>query len=505
MTRRMRAPWVRRTDTLSWIARAALLGWFALAGWALPVARLAAEEPSALQAAVALEAAMVQAIAQSERSVVSIARVSRGGELAGGRAPAAEFPPGVFVPGAPPQPERPDPTNPDFVPNEFGTGVVVDKAGLILTNYHVVDANSDHYITTAERKVYKAKIKAADPRSDLAVLQVVEPEAGSQDFVPIKMGDGRAVRKGQIVIVLGNPYAIARDGQASATWGIVSNVARKAASANAASRTTLPQLGTLIETDARLDLGTSGGAMLNLKGEMIGLTTSLAATSGYEQAAGFAIPVDDTFRRVVETLKSGQEVKYGVLGITPQNLASGEVHQGRHGARIAMVRPGTPAHRAGIVVGDVVTHVNEAEVLDSDGLRLNIGKLAPGEEALVTFDRNGQTLSERVVLAKYHVDGKQIVTVREPDWRGLRVDEIVPMAAPLFFDDFVGVTVREVAENSPAFKAGLRVGMMITHVDQTAVDTQLAFQREVAAKTGPVDLLVRISTVETQTVTVPAN
>jgi S1-C subfamily serine protease len=118
--------------------------------------------------------------------------------------------------------------DPDLVPTEFGTGVVIDAKGLVLTNYHVVRADSQHFVTTHERKTYRAKIKAADSKSDLAILELEPPPQQTLKLTPVKFGDASTLRKGQIVLALGNPYGIARDGQVSASWGIVSNLARKA-------------------------------------------------------------------------------------------------------------------------------------------------------------------------------------------------------------------------------------------------------------------------------------
>jgi len=117
----------------------------------------------------------------------------------------------------------------------------------------------------------------------------------------------------------------------------------------------------LVQTDAKLNLGTSGGALLNLKGEMVGLLTSQAQLAGYEQAAGYAIPVDDTFRRVVETLMEGREAEYGFLGVGPDNLTKRELALGLRGMRIGTVRPGTPGDQAGLITGDVVVAVNGEE------------------------------------------------------------------------------------------------------------------------------------------------
>ena len=157
---------------------------------------------------------------RSEKSVVSIARVADKGEAASDLQPDF-MGRGRFL-------GPPGPNDPDFVPTSFATGVVVGK-GLVLTNYHalVLDEKSRFYVTTVSHKVYRAevKIKGTAPYSDLAVLEVTDPPA-DEDFVPITFGDASKLRKGQIVIALGNPYAIARDGQASASWGIVANLQR---------------------------------------------------------------------------------------------------------------------------------------------------------------------------------------------------------------------------------------------------------------------------------------
>ena len=251
-------------------------------------------------AAAAIENALVETIASAEKSVVAVARVRKEQSTDVLR---LESRPDAFGGGLPP-------TDPSFVPNEYGAGVVIDRRGLILTACHVLgDENDNYYITTAERRVYRAWIKAADPRSDLAVLSIDGADVASANLVPIRMGDAATLRKGQIVVTLGNPYAIARDGQASAGWGIVSNLNRKAPpvpdETDAGGKTTLQHYGGLIQTDARLHLGASGGPLLNLRGEMIGLCISQAATAGYESAAGYAIPVDATFRRVLERAAAG--------------------------------------------------------------------------------------------------------------------------------------------------------------------------------------------------------
>jgi len=475
-------PSVTRTHCLRAILALGLLG---------PLAAMTrAQEPSALETAAAMEKTLVDVIARSEKSVVAIARVriERPGDTFG-----FEIRPDPFG-GRPVPATSAQPTDPDFVPNEYGTGVVVGP-GLILTAYHVLGEQSEYYVTTHDRKVYRAWIKGADPRSDLAVLGI---EANG--LPPIKFGNAGEVKKGQIVVALGNPYAIARDGQVSAGWGIVSNLSRKAPpvpeQSDSSGKPTLHHFGTLIQTDAKLNLGTSGGPLLNLQGDMIGLSVALAATAGYETATGYAIPVDATFRRVVETLKQGREVEYGFLGIQPSNLQPREILTGMHGIRVYRVVPGTPAARYGLRENDVVTAVDGTPIYEADGLVLEVGKLPVEAVARLSVLRNQRKRTVPVTLAKYPVRGRKVVTFPSPDWRGLRVDyptafvetDVHARSGLAFFDE--GVVVTDVAESTPAWEAGLRRGTFITHLGRTAVRTPKEFHRAAGREIGPVQLRV---------------
>jgi S1-C subfamily serine protease len=357
--------------------------------------------------------------------------------------------------------------------------------------------------------MYPARIKAADQKSDLAVLEVLPLPQQPLRLTPIKFGDASTLRKGQIVIALGNPFNTARDGQPSASWGIVSNLARKSApepdetNPNGVKRS-LHHFGTLIQTDAKLNFGTSGGALLNLKGEMIGLTTSLAATAGYEQAAGYAIPVDETFLRVVEQLRHGREVAYGFLGIQ----MSRESPAVKEGTRVMGVVAGTPAQRSGLRAHDVITHVNGRPIYDADSLLLNVSSLPAEAPARLTVLREGQVRQFEVELAK-GIPEKRIFTTPHPLWRGMRVDfatalgiEFLGRNERLLQEG--GVVVVEVDEDSPAWRAGIRTEMIISHVGNTRVQTPKEFREAVASKTREVQLReVRFSgKIETDTYTI---
>lgn len=452
----------------------------------------------------AMEQALVETIARAERSVVAIARVRR---QRPGETFSLELRPDPFgrpaLPAAPPQP-----TDPDFIPTEYASGVIVDARGLVLTACHVLGEQSDYYITTHDRRVYRAQVKGADPRSDLAVL-AFEAASGLQ---AIRLGDATQLRKGQIVVALGNPYAIARDGQVSASWGIVANLSRKApplAQAGAASaRPTLHHFGTLIQTDAKLNLGTSGGPLLNLRGEMVGLSVALAAVSGYQSAAGYAIPVDQTFRRVVDTLKQGREVEYGFLGVQPVDLPLSRRLAGLQGLRVERVVPGTPAARCGLRTDDVIVAVDGRPVPDADALMLQVGRLLVESRVDLDVVRQGRTRRLEAVLAKYPVQGYQVVTNPRAPWRGMRVD--YPTAVldaqgrfpgGMAFPE-TGIVVTEVEPDTPAWQAGIRPGVVISRVGRTAVDTPRQFDAAVAGQPGAVSLVV-LERGEEQTRTIP--
>ncbi|MHB9080945.1 MAG: trypsin-like peptidase domain-containing protein [Pirellulaceae bacterium] len=466
------------------------------------------QEPSGLEAAVALQDVMVSAIERAGKSVVAIARVRKGERNAGApddpRSPLQfDAMPFGFLPDS-------NPTSPDFVPNEFASGVVLDREGYIVTNYHVLgNPEQNDYFVWVQRRPFKVdrvdvpqEVKAGDPWTDLAVLKIA-----ASDLEPMPLGDASKLRKGMIVIALGNPYGIARDGEVSASWGIVSNLRRATApdpqtADLGTERSTLDQYGTLIQTDARLDLGTSGGALVNLRGEMIGLTTSLAAMAGYEQPAGFAIPVDETFRKTVATLRQGRVPAFGFLGVQPDHLPLADRQAGRFGASVLRVVPGTPGEKAGLRPDDVITHVNQERVFDKNSLFRELSQRSADETVSLTFERREtsrqqpKTLTTTAVLSKKYVASSRapFAQVKDLPWRGILVE--YPSALPpqlstqgLQAVDPEGcVAVAQVDRDSPAWKAGLRRGEYISHVGTRRVSTPQQFYAAVAEQQGAVQL-----------------
>jgi serine protease Do len=381
-----------------------------------------------------------------------------------------------------------DLSHPDHQPEAYGSGIVLDESGLILTNAHVVRGATKIYVRLPGNRGSYADIYAGDPRSDLAVLKLIDPVP---DLKALKFGDGGKVRKGQFVLTLSNPFAAGfRDGSPSASWGIVSNLRRRApgpTNETDRGKLTLHHYGTLIQTDTRLTLGCSGGALLNLDGELIGLTTSQAALVGSETPGGFAVPFDDGMKRIVEVLRRGEEVEYGFLGVTMSRDG-----RSSKGVQIAGIAPGSPAQIARLVPNEYIVSIEGRPVRESDDLFLYIGTQLAGStitlETARTPDDPRRTVT--VKLAKFFVPGSVIASKRPPARAGLRVDWTSLIGQRIRCNIPEGVLIREVVSNSDADVKRLQVDKVITRVNGQLVRTPSEFYAEMAKPGATVVLTV---------------
>ncbi len=383
-----------------------------------------------------------------------------------------------------------DPTN---VPESYGSGVIIDESGLILTNEHVVRNATKIFVRIPGDKGYYADVHAADPRSDLAVLRPLTN--GPTKFKAIKLGDGGKARKGQFIITLANPFAAGfRDGSPSASWGIISNIRhRPAGPSDELERIkSLYQQYVLIQTDARLNLGCSGGALIDLKGELIGLTTALAAISGGESAVGYAIPIDAGFKRIIEVLKRGEEVEYGFLGV---QLSKDPPPGVPRGIEIKGTVLASPAAKIGLQDRDVIVSVNGMPINKYEDLFLHISTVLAGTEAKLEVVRrpNSTPQTMTVIMDKFNAPGKFIASKKPPFVRGLRVDYLSvlmqtlhPSAQPVGITS--GVIVREVQAGTPAANALLKVNDIVTHIKGQPVTGPDDFYKKMQKLTGQVEL-----------------
>ena len=401
---------------------------------------------------------------------------------------------------------RLDLSSPDPIPESYGSGVVIE-GGQILTHFHVVQNATKIFVRLPGKKGSYADIYAADGRSDLAVLKLIAPPA---DLKPIRMGDGGKVRKGDFVVGIANPFAAGfRDGSPTASHGIVGNLRRRLPSEGVENDRTrsLHYLGTLMQTDLRLNLGCSGGAVLTLDGELIGLTSSTAAIVGGETPGGFAVPMSIGMKRIIDVLRRGEEVEYGLIGVGVDTI--NPVNRG--GAVIDLVSDGTPAKRAGLQVGEIITAIDDIPIRDYDDLSLHVGTALAGSEVTFTVQTFGGRMRKVTAkLAKYNYSGPSIAANRPPSVHGLRVDygSIVTADVPIP----EGVYIRDVERGSAAEKKYKDVferarWWIVTNVNGKAVSAPADFYREAAAVKGPLELriveVVRNPEATARTLTLP--
>ncbi len=380
-----------------------------------------------------------------------------------------------------------DLSNPDTVPESYGSGVVIDQSPpLVLTNEHVIHKATKLYVRLPGGRGSWADIHASDPRSDLAVLRLLDPVPSLR---PIRIGDGSKLRKGTFVLALANPYAAGRrDGSPSASWGIISNLRRRApgltndVDRSDRSRMSIHHLGTLLQTDVRLFPGCSGGALLNLDGQFVGLTTSIAAVSGAEMPGGFAVPMDSGVRRIIDVLRRGEEVEYGLLGVYLQPFGIPGM-----GVQLQDVQTDSPAARAGLRARDWLVAINGAPIGETDDVFLHVGTQLAGNTVRVDIIREPgrQHVTCFVKLAKYGLPSTGIASNRPRPRAGLRVDYTSVLGQVGARGMPPGVLVREVEPDSPAERAHLQADTIITKVNGQAVLTPAEFYQQMDRSIGP--------------------
>ena len=328
-----------------------------------------------------------------------------------------------------------------------GSGVVVDaKAGLIVTNAHVVENATEITVTTIDGRDYKASVVGSDAASDVAVVKVKDAKLSE-----IPIGDSSKAEVGDFVLAIGNPFGL----QHTVTYGIVSALGRSGINPEGYED--------FIQTDASINPGNSGGALINLRGELIGVNSAILSRSGGNIGIGFAIP-SNMVRTVVEQLVKYGEVKRGILGVhivslTP-DIADSLGIKDAQGALVQEVVEGSAADKAGVKAGDVVVAVNGQAVKTRDELRNRIGLMRVGESVDLTVLRDGKT-RHFTALVQARAGGDE-GGGGDAAHRALEGAELGDAPGG-------GVLVRSIEPGSPASQTQLRANDVITSVNRQRV------------------------------------
>jgi putative serine protease PepD len=259
-----------------------------------------------------------------------------------------------------------------------GSGFVYDSAGHLITNYHVVQGETSVQVVLADGSKEKATVVGSDPSSDLAVLKV---DAPSSDLHPLSLGDSSALQVGDGVVAIGAPFGL----EETVTSGIVSALDR---SISSETRYTIPGV---IQTDAAINHGNSGGPLLNLAGQVVGVTTQIASESGGNDGVGFAIP-SNAIKSVASQILNGKKVEHPYLGVSIGDATS------RSGAAVGSITSGSPAADAGLKKGDVITRFGDSAITDANDLTEAVGLAKPRDKVKVTYVRGGETKTTTVTV-----------------------------------------------------------------------------------------------------------
>jgi serine protease Do len=350
---------------------------------------------------------------------------------------------------------------PDQTQQGLGSGVVITADGYILTNNHVIEGADEVKISIGEsNKRYDAKVVGRDAFADIAVLKIEPPSP----LTPAVFGDSEQLLVGDVVLAIGNPFGVGQ----SVSRGIVSALGRGVG---------MGQLEDFIQTDAAINMGNSGGALIDTQGRLVGINSAILSRSGGFSGVGFAIPIN-LARSIAEQIVNTGKVSRGMLGVTPQDLDEDLIASfgTEKGALIVDVNPDTPAAKAGLKLGDVITKVNNTEIRDSRQLLLTVGQLPPDTQVTVEYLRDGKPGKVSVKLAprpeqslasdERITPGKDVGVLN-----GVTVGEITPqMRSRMNIPDHIqGAIITEIEPDSPSARQGLREGDVIRGLDRSEV------------------------------------
>jgi Do/DeqQ family serine protease len=353
----------------------------------------------------------------------------------------------------------------------LGSGVIIDaKKGYVVTNNHVVDNADEITVKLTDGREFKAKKLGADEQSDIALLKI-DPDA----LTSMPLADSDELRVGDFVVAIGNPFGLNQ----TVTSGIVSALGR--------SGLNIGGYENFIQTDAAINRGNSGGALVSLRGELVGINTAIFGPNGGNVGIGFAIP-SNMMKSLVDQIIEFGEVRRGLLGIMGQDIDSGladamnlDVNQG---AFVSEVSPDSAAEKGGIQAGDIITQIDGRSVASFQELRAKVASRGAGAKLELTVLRKGKREKVNVVLG----DATQNVVVAKelhPALEGATLTNGTTQQGDK------GIVVSELESRSPATRIGLQDGDVIIGINRKKVDTVLQLRTELEEAKGVIALNVK--------------
>lgn len=359
-----------------------------------------------------------------------------------------------------------------------GSGVILDAQGHVLTNEHVVHRVHQVEVVLADGRVCPAELVGADPRSDLAVLQIE-----ADGLQPAELGGFEQVRRGHWALAMGNALGLATDGQASFSHGVVSAIGR-----------VLPQLGraqdryygNLIQSTVEIHQGNSGGPLFDINGRVIGVNTAIGIATDLGIGVGFSIPLDRRAMSIIEKLIAGEPVDYGYMGV--QVPVNGLADRDEAGALISDVVPGEPADEAGIQPQDLILTFDGQPIRDEDHLIRLVGATDVGRVVPVTLRRDGRQVTVELKVGQR--PAPRIGAQARMRWRGTMLGDLTPEHCDRLDlpGSAEGVLILEVREESPADAAGLQPDQIIHRIGPHEIRSLLDFADFAERWRGPMPI-----------------
>ncbi len=356
-----------------------------------------------------------------------------------------------------------------------GSGVIIDASeGLVVTNHHVVAEASEITVQLSDNRNVKAELLGSDPGTDIALLRIE-----ASDLVAIRFADIETVQVGDYVVAIGNPFGIGQ----TVTSGIVSALGRAGLNNE--------NYEDFIQTDAAINVGNSGGALVDLEGNLIGINTAIISGNGGSNGVGFAVP-GDMVASVMEHLERDGEVRRGMLGVSITNVTPAVTEAldltADSGAVVTSVVPGSAAEAAGLEVSDIITAVDGRAVENSRDLRNMIGLMRQGEEVDLAVLRNAERLTLRATIGG--AEGQALLEDRQEvidsEFRGASLAD----SAAINGRNDTGVAVVEIIPQSPAYVAGLREGDVIVEINRRGIENLADFNAALEASNSITALTV---------------